>query len=151
MKLQGELDVKAAIAIYQSTILPAFTYCGILLLCNTRTQLDKLHSFYNRAEAIVNRNSVNKITLQSAPNGNKKRACILVRSCLNNKIIDPYKHYFQLIDHPIWTRNSSKMIHLPKMKTEYARKSFSFTGAKEDSMPILDAREMHTTDFALFL
>ena len=53
-KLRGDLDMKAAKAIYQSMILPTFTYCGILLPCNTRTQSEKLDSFHNRAEAIVN-------------------------------------------------------------------------------------------------
>ena len=150
-KLRGELDVKAAMAIYHSMILPTSTYCGILLLCNTKTQLDKLHSFHKRAEAIVNRYSVNKIPLQSVPNANKKRACILVRSCLDNKVIEPFKNYFQLIEHPIRTRNTSKIICLPKIKLEYARKSFAFTGAKVYNMLPLEACEMQAADFALFL
>ena len=106
-KLRGDLDMKAAKAIYhQSMILPTFTYCGIFRLCNTRTQSEKLDSFHNRAEAIVNRNSVNRITLQSVTNANKKRACTLVRSWLDDKVIDPFKNYFQLIEHSIRTRNS---------------------------------------------
>ena len=140
--------MKAAKAIYQSMILLTFTYCGILLLCNTRTQSEKLDSSHNRAEAIVNRNSVNRITLRSVTNANKKRACTLVRSC---KVIDPFRNYFQLIEHPMRTRNSSKLIRLPMIKTEYARKIFSFTGAKEYNMLPLEAREMPTTDFLTFL
>ena len=143
--------MKAAKAVYQSMILPTFTYCSILLLCNTRTQSEKLDSFHNRAEAIVNRNSVNRITLQSVTNANKKRACTLVRSCLDDKVIDPFRNYFQQIEHPMRTRNSSKMIRLPMIKTEHARKSFSFTGAKEYNMLPLEAREMQTTDFLTFL
>ena len=127
------------------------SYCGILLLCNTRTQSEKLDSFHNRAEAIVNRNSVNRITLQFVTNTNKKRACTLVRSCLDDKVIDPFKNYFQLIEHSIRTRNSSKIIRLPMIKTDYARKSYSFTGAKEYNMLPLEAREMQTTDFLTFL
>ena len=34
-KLRGDLDMKAAKAIYHRMILPTITYCGILLLCNT--------------------------------------------------------------------------------------------------------------------
>ena len=37
------------------------------------------------------------------------------------------------------------------MKTGYARKSFSFTDAKEYNMLPLEAHEMQTTNFALFL
>ena len=78
--------MKAAKAIYESMILPTFTYCGILLLYNTRTQSDKLDSFYNRAKAIIKRKHEAKISLQSVTNANKMRACIIVRACLNNNI-----------------------------------------------------------------
>ena len=149
-KLREDLDMKAAKAICQSMVLPTFTYCGILQLCNTKTQSEKLHSFHNRAKAIVNRNSVNRITLQFVTNANKKRACTLVRSCLDDNVIDPFRNYFQLIEHSIRTRNSSKIIRLPMIKAEYARESFSFTDAKEYNMLPLEAREISTTDFLSF-
>ena len=81
-----------------------------------------LDSFHNRVEAIVNRNSINRITLQSVTNANKKRACSIVRLCLDDKCIHPFRFYFQLIEHSIRTRNSSKIIRLPMIRTEYARK-----------------------------
>ena len=55
------------------------------------------------------------------------------------------------LEHSIRTRNSSEIIRLPMITTEYARKSFSFTGAKEYNMLPLEAREMPTTDFLTFL
>ena len=100
-KQREQLHVKAAKAIYESMI----TYCGFLLLYNTRTQSDKLDSFHNRGEAIINRKQEAKISLQSVINANKKRACIIVRPCLHNNIIEPFKNYFQLIEHSIGTRN----------------------------------------------
>ena len=101
-----------------------FIYFGILLLCNTRSPSEKLDSFHNRAEAIVKRNSVNRITLQSVTNTNKKRSCTLVRSCLDDKVVDPFRNYFQLIEQQIQTRSSTKIIRLPVIKTEYARNCF---------------------------
>ena len=62
-----------------------------------------------------------------------------------------FRDYFQLTEHSIRTRNSSNLIRLPVIKTEYARKSFSFTGAKEYNILPLEAREMATTDFTTFL
>ena len=56
----------------------------------------------------MNRNSVNRITLQSVTNANKKRACTLVRSCLDDKVIDPFRNYFQLIEHSIRKLFSTK-------------------------------------------
>ena len=45
-----------------------------------------------------------------------------VRLCLDDKCIHPFRNYFQLIEHAIRTRNSSNLIRLPMIKTEYAKK-----------------------------
>ena len=113
-KLRHELDTIAAKSIYQSMIMPTFTYCGFYLLCLTQTQTNKLESFHKRAERIVNRNCKNEtVLLQSIPNANKKRACIFVKSCIDGKVIDCFKKYFVLSSHGKNTRNNTKMIRLP--------------------------------------
>lgn len=43
----------------------------------------------------------------------QKRACTFVRSCLDDKVIVPFRNYFQLIERSIRTRNSPKIIYLP--------------------------------------
>ena len=123
-KLREQLDMKAAKAIYASMILPTFTYCGIHLLYNTRTQSEKLASFHSRAEAIINRKHEARLSLQSVTNANKKRACIIVRDCLDNNIIEPFKNYFQLIEHSIGTRNRSNLIRLPDLKQSMLEEVF---------------------------
>ena len=52
-KIRNQLTAEAAKAIYQSVILPNFTYCSILNLNLTSTQIQKLESFHCRAEKIV--------------------------------------------------------------------------------------------------
>ena len=150
-RLREQLDVKAAKAIYECMILPTFTYCGILMLHNTRTQSDKLDSFHDRAEAIINRKREAKISLQSVTNANKQRGCTIVRACLDNDVIEPFKNYFQLTEHSIQTRHNSNLIRLPKIKMEYAIRSFSFTAAKEFNMLPSEAREMPGPKLKSFL
>ena len=52
-KLKDYLDLKPAKFIYQSMILPALTYCGILQLKLTPTHLNKLSSFHDCAVKTV--------------------------------------------------------------------------------------------------
>ena len=135
-KQREQLDVKAAKAIYQS-----------FMLHNTRTLSDKLDSFHHRAEAIINRKRETKISLQSVTNANKKRACTIVRACLDNDVIELFKNYVQLIEHSIQTRHNLNLIRLPKTKTENARRRFSFTAAKEFNMLPSEARQMPGNKF----
>ena len=100
-ELHEQLKLKAVKAICDCLILPRFTYCGILLLHNAKMQSDKLESFHNRAEAILNRKREAKISLQSVKNANKQRARAVVRVCFDNNVIEPLKNYFQLIEHSI--------------------------------------------------
>ena len=111
-------------------ILPTFTYCGVLQLKLTSTQVKRLSSFHYRCLKIINRNSKNPIAIQLAANAKKIRACTLVRKCLDNEICENFQRYFELQQHKTQTRNSEFLIRLPCIKTEYARKSFHFMGAK---------------------
>ena len=97
-KLRFYMDQAAASAIYRLMILPTFTYCGILHLKLTQTQINKLSSFHARALKVVFKNGIvdQDHELPSAINVNKIRACKIVRKCLNNDICDHFKNYFTL-------------------------------------------------------
>ena len=68
--------------------------------------------------------------LPSVINANKIRACKLVRKCIDKDICDISKDYFAIQDHGKETRNATNSLKMPKIRTEYARKSFYYTGAK---------------------
>lgn len=145
-KLRHMLDIDAARSIYHSMILPTFTYCGLHLLHLTITQENKLASFHRRAERIVNTKDIRSVT-----NANKKRACIFVKSCLEGEVIEPFIDYFKLSAHSINTRNNSKIIKLPLIKREYARKGYYFTGAKIYNMLPLEGRNLEKIKFVNFV
>ena len=129
-KIRDSLDLTSAKAVYDSMILPTFTYCGVLQLKLTSTQARRLSSFHDRCLKIINGNSKNPTAIQSIANAKWTRACKLARKCLDNDICENFQGYFELQQHKIQTRNSECLIRLPGIKTEYARKSFHFMGAK---------------------
>ena len=145
-KLRHMLDIDAARYIYHCMILPTFTYCGLHLLHLTISREYKLASFHRRAERIVNAKDIRSVT-----NANKKRACIFVKSCLEGEVIDPFINYFKLSSHNKNTRNNSKIIQLPLIKREYARKGFYFTGAKVFNMLPLEGRRLDKIKFVNFV
>ena len=58
------------------------------------------------------------------------RACKLVRKCLERETCEQLQNYFTLQEHERQTRNNNYTLKLPRIKTEYARKSFMLMGAK---------------------
>ena len=129
-KLRDYLDLTAAETIYCSLILPTFTYSGILLLKLTDTQLRRLASFHNRSVRTMQGNLNTSGRTQSFVSANYIRACKLVRKCIDKEICDTSQGYFEINDHNMRTRNNQCLVKLPKIKTEYARKSFCFMAAK---------------------
>ena len=129
-KLRGCLNLKSVKAIYQSMILPILTYCGILQLKLTQTQLRRLSSFHDRAVKIVSLSSSTPAELPSVIQCNRKRAGEVVRKSLIKDICSPFHDYFTVINHEKKTRNNDCLLQLPKIRTEYARKPFFFMGAK---------------------
>ena len=127
-RLRHCLNLRSAVAIYQSMILPIFTYCGILMLKLSHTQLSRLESFHCRSVKILSRDGDIKIPLVS--DVIKKRACRLVRKCLDGNVCSTLQKYFTVINHNKETRNNAHLLRLPAVKTEYARRSFFFMGAK---------------------
>ena len=140
------MDVNVAKSIYQTMVLPAFTYCGFHLLCLTATQEDKLASLHKRAERIVKSKEI-----RSVSSANQKRACQFVKSCLDGNVIEPFKHYFTLSSHQKNTRNNDTMVLLPKIRTEYGRKSFQFTGGKRFNLIPLEGRSLNGPEFSNFI
>ena len=140
-KLRSYVDNATASTIYRTMILPTFTYCGILQLKLTNTQINRLSSFHSRSLKIIYGDETADQKLMSAINANKMRACKLVRKCLDKDICEHFQNYFTLIEHDKETRNNNCTLRLPSIKKEYARKSFLCMGAKVYNELPLDIRQ----------
>ena len=64
--------------------------------------------------------------LQSVVNTNKIRACKPVRKCIDKDFCYSFQGYFNINDHTLGTRNHQSFVKIPKIKAEFARKSFRF-------------------------
>ena len=93
-KLRSCMDNTTASTIYSNMILPTFTYCGILLLKLTNTQIVRLSLFHSRSLKIVYGAEASKYWLMSVINANKMRACKLVRKCLRKSICEHFQNWF---------------------------------------------------------
>ena len=129
-EIRSYLDQTTAATIYNSTVLPAFTYSGILQLKYTNTQLSRLSSLHSRALNIVFRDRRPNQKLTSVVNANNTRACKLVPKCLDKETCEQMQNHFTLQGHERQTRNNNYTLELPRIKIEYARKSFMFMGSK---------------------
>ena len=92
--------------------------------------MSRLSSLHTRALKIVSGDVRPNQKLTSVVNANKTRACKLVRKCLERETCEQLQNYFTLQEHERQTRNNNYTLKLPRIKTEYARKSFMFMGVK---------------------
>ena len=138
------MDNATASTVYRTMILPTSTYCGILQLKLTNTQISRLSSFHSRSLKIVYGDETAEQGLISVINANKMRACKLVRKCLDKDICDHFQNYFTPIEHEKETKNNNCTLRLPSIKKEYARKSFQYMGAKVYNELTLDIQQIET-------
>ncbi len=105
-------------------ILPILTYNTMIKPVFTATQLARLNSIEKRASEIVGK-SVSKLE-----NLIQKKVCQFVRECLDKDVCSNFQGYFDIDNHCKRTRNNAILVKLPRVKLEFARKSFRFTAAK---------------------
>ena len=66
-----------------------------------------------------------------------------VYKCVKGNVCDNLKNYFEIMSNN--TRNSDKLLRLPYVKLECAKKSFKFAGAKEFNSLLLELRSAEST------
>ena len=126
-RLRYQLDDKATFNIYMSLIIPVLRYCSLLTISLTSTQSDRLKSLDRRASNIIR--NPNLVT-PSIDSMNKKHACMFVKKCLNGSLCENFNNYFTILSHKKQTRNNHVALKLPKVRTEFAKKSVFFSAAK---------------------
>ena len=103
------------------------------------TQLSRLESFHCRSVKTLSRDGGIKISL--VYDVIKKRACALVRKCLDGNVCSSLQKYFTVINHNKETRNNAHLLRLPAVKTEYARRFFFFMRAKVYNELLIEVRK----------
>ena len=145
-RLRKYLDLQSARVVYCSMIMPAFTYCGVLQMKLSETKMKQLKAFHDRCLKIVYDGGKCKEGLPSIINANKIRTCKFVRKCIDKDICVIFKDHFIIQNHGKETRNANNSLKMPKIRTEYARKSFYYTGAKiYNELPLKIRKIMNAT------
>lgn len=152
MKIRQFIDTFTAKTIHRSMVMPVMTYCGVMNLNLYHTYRLKLQSLDRRSNVIVNAFSLKNVQLQSIENYNKKRACLLVSKILNDNCCNAFRGYFDVFDNERQTRNNKSLIRLPKVRTEFGRKSFYFFAARTfNALPCNIRNDYRNADFKTHL
>ena len=136
-ELRLYFDEKAVKTIYSSLILPALSYCGILSLKLSPSQVSKINKFHDCTQKIVFKKM--QVYLASPHlwwqirNGLKKT--------LLGKLCNAFLNYFTTHQHEQNTRNNCFSIKLHSIKKEYACKRYYFMATKIYNDLTLDIRK----------
>ena len=96
----------------------------------------------------TNKNSSQPINLHPLEIIAEQRLCLFVRKCLDENTIEHFQTYFELLQHRIGTRNKNVSLKLPKVRTEYGKRSAKFIGAKVyNSLPLEMKKIEHYAKF----
>ena len=128
-RMRCYINSRTATIIYKSMIIPTLTYCPLVTSCVSNTLLDRVATVETRARRIIN---CHKLT-SNIPSVNtifKKQCCTYVFRILNSDVCDNFKNYFQTIVSQHETRNNGRLVRLPKVRLEAARKAFFFNGGR---------------------
>ena len=139
-RILPSIDTLSAQQIYQSMIMPMFTYCGYNSLGWSESRKCKIRFIETRSLDPKPRNT--KCSPQNCDlrfltidNFLQKRACHFVFDCLNGTVCCPFKDYFERLHHN--ARSNGNTVKIPKVKLDFARRSFYFLGASIfNSLPL---------------
>lgn len=144
-KIRPYLTQQASLSIYQTMIVPLFTYCSILTLQLNETRSRKILSFEKRAKFLIYGKDSSKDIPKIKTIANK-RTCSLVYDCLKNNVCQNFENYFELLNNN--TRNNGKLLRLPRIKLESSRKSFYYNGAKAyNELPLIIRKAESKNEF----
>ena len=117
-RIRPNIDTFSAQRIYQSMVMPIFTYCSYNSLGWSESRKRMIRSIEKRSLEIISpKCSPQNCDLRFLTTDNflQKKACCLVFDCLNGTVCDALN-----------TRNNGKAAKLPKVKLDFARRSFYF-------------------------
>ena len=122
-------------------IMPIFTYCGYISLGWSESRKRMIRSIEARSLAIISPKCSPQncdLRILTIDNFLQKRACCFVFDCLYGTACFPFKGYFQWSHHnALTTRNNGKSVKLPRVKLDFARRSFYLLGASIfNSLPL---------------
>ena len=126
-----------ALKIYKVLIEPHFNYCNSLWGGLSKQLADKLQKVQNRAARVItNSNYETKsasifsmLNWDNLFNNRKKHKAILMYKTINKLMLDYLQELFYLRVNNYNLRDSDHKLELPKPRTDYLKRSISYSGA----------------------
>ena len=156
-RIRNSIDSATAEKTYRAMIMPVFTYCGSIILGWSNSRVNQIRKIEQRSRNIIKSkaNPSTDLRIPSIECVIKKKMCTFVFDCLQDNVCDPFKSYFERNKYGQNTRNNNLAVKVPRMKTEFGRKSFCVTAVNVyNKVPILaiqlDSRVLfrtHVNDF----
>ena len=125
--IRPSIDQKCTERIYNTMILPIFTYCESLGLVWSDKLKSLIKNVEQRSVGIIGNRSLKH---PSVENTIKCKSGQLVFDCLLDNLCSPFKSYFERQDHFKSTRKDGFSVKLPKVSClEFGKKGFYYQGA----------------------
>ena len=133
-RIRDNLTMSTSNIIYKSFILPVLDYCDTVWNCCGKGNADLLERLQRRAARIIMKKSSSDEALKSLTYDilevrRDKHVYNLVRKCIAGRSPQFFKNYFTY-NKDIVKRSTrqSALLHLPRVRTECAKKSFYYYG-----------------------
>ena len=134
--IRTNVTTNTAHLIYKSFILPVIDYCDTVWNCYGKVNSDNLEKLHRRTARLIVRNhcsdaALQSLAMESLENRRKKHVYRSVIKCMNGKFPQFFINYFNY-NRDITGRQTrqSNLLHLPRVRTEAAKKSFFYSGAQ---------------------
>ena len=129
-RIRTNVTTNTAHLIYKSFILPVIDYCDTVWNCCGKVNSDNLEKLHRRAARLIVKNQCSdaafqSLAMESLENRRKKHVYHSVTKCMNGKFPQFFINYFNY-NRDITGRQAhqSNLLHLPRVRTEAAKKSF---------------------------
>ena len=133
-RIRSNITINAANRIYKSFIIPVLEYCDTVWNCCGKLNSDSLEKLQRWAVRIITRNSSSDdamkcLAYHSLELRRQEHVYKLVKRCISRKSPQFFHDYFVLKRDKISrVTRQSNLLHLPKVRTESAKKSFYYSG-----------------------
>ena len=142
-----------AIKIYKGLIEPHFDYCSVVWDGLSQQLSEKLQKLQNRAARVITKSSyntnsnylLNSLSWDNLSVRRKKQKANLMYKCVNKLSPNYLCNMFTPRTLSFDLRDASQKLYLPKPRTDYLKRSFSYSGASLWN----DLPKVNTTKYGL--
>ena len=136
-RMRDFITRETAIRVYQSLVEPYFSYCAPVWDGLGKKQSDKLQKLQNRAARVITRSSydisssslLEELNWESLSTKRLKQKAILMFNTLNKRTPLYLQEMFSPSESVYNLRDSYGKLFVPKPRTDYLKRSFSYSGA----------------------